>query len=232
MRLAVHQPNFLPWIGYFSKMAASDVFVLLDEVQFPRGKSIANRATVKGPNGLTELVVPVSIPKGKEGKASYRELDLPDGKWRKKLLKTLEMGYGKQPYFGTTFPFLEEIIGKADFCEMNLTFIEQVHDTLELRPRLYRLSELEGIPEGKLERIIQLCERFGASSYLSGQGAAKYNDPELLQSHGIELLYTSKPLFDEPVMDEAVENGLSIIDPLFRIGPEATAEAFRGMSWH
>lgn len=224
MTLAVHQPNFLPWIGYFSKMAASDVFVLLDDVQFPRGKTVANQAKVRGPNGVVETAAPVSIPKGKEGKASYRELTLAGGKWRKKLLKTLEMGYQKEAYFHELFPFLEELLQGNDFCEMNLAFIHRVRDMLGLETRLYHLSELEGIREDKLDRIFDLCERFDATRYLSGQGAAKYNDPEQFRAHGVELSYTSKPSFDDPALDEALQEGLSIIDPLFRIGAESCGE--------
>jgi hypothetical protein len=205
-------------------MAASDVFVLLDDVQFPRGKAVANRARLRGPNGYVETAASVSIPKGQEGKASYRELGLAGGKWRKKLLKTLEMSYGKEPFFDELFPVLEELLQMEDFCGMNLAFIHRVRDMLGLDTQLYVLSELDSIREGKLERIFDLCERFGATRYLSGQGAAKYNEPERFQAHGIELAYTSKPVFDEPVMDEAVEEGLSIVDPLFRIGSEKTGE--------
>lgn len=224
MTLAVHQPNFLPWVGYFSKMAASDVFVLLDEVQFPRGKTVANQAKLRGPNGYMEAVAPVSIPKGKEGKASYRELGLSGGKWRKKLLKTLEMGYGKEPYFQELFPVLEELLQSEDFCEMNLAFIHRVRDMLGLSTKLYRLSAIEGVAEEKQERIFDLCDRLGAERYLSGKGAAKYNDPARFQGRGIELTYTSKPQFDDPIMNEAVEEGLSIMDPLFRIGGEKAGE--------
>lgn len=61
MILSMHQPNFIPWIGFFDKIEKSDVFVLLDDVQYPRGKSVANRNKILGKNGVVEMVVPISI---------------------------------------------------------------------------------------------------------------------------------------------------------------------------
>ena len=69
--LAVHQPNYLPWLGWFHKLAAADVFVYLDAVQFPRGRSFAARNRIKTPNGVAWLTVPVSVPKGRDGKATW-----------------------------------------------------------------------------------------------------------------------------------------------------------------
>ncbi|MFB6257495.1 MAG: WbqC family protein [Flavobacteriales bacterium] len=227
MILAVHQPNFLPWVGYFSKLAASDSFVLLDEVQFPRGKSPANRAIVQGPNGPTELVLPVSIPKGREGKASYREVGISEGKWRKKFLKTLEMGYKKTPYFEEHFPFIKELLGMRDLCEMNIAFVRYVVQELGLETELSLLSEHRGIRDEKLDRIFDLCHSKGAEVYLSGKGAAKYNDPVRFEAAGISLYYTEKPVFEEPVMQESVEHGMSVLDPLFRLGKGRCAELFR-----
>ncbi|MBD3224736.1 MAG: hypothetical protein GF313_08400, partial [Caldithrix sp.] len=72
--MAMHQANYLPWIGYFYKMMQSDVFVYLDNVQYPRGQSFAARNRIKTPNGPSYLTVPISLPKGQKGKASYREV--------------------------------------------------------------------------------------------------------------------------------------------------------------
>ena len=227
MILAVHQPNFLPWVGYFWKMAASDHFVLLDEVQFPRGNTFANRATVAGPNGYIELTVPVSVPKGHSGKVSYRGLELPDGKWRRKLLKTLEMGYKKAPYFQEHFPFIEEWLRMEDFCEMNIAFIRYVRDRTAMGTDLSLLSEYEGIFGERSERIVELCRKNEASIYLSGKGAAKYNEPEHFEREGIELQYLERPHFDNELLQEAMRQGRSILDPLFHLGAEAIGEAFR-----
>lgn len=228
MTLAVHQPNFLPWVGFFSKMAASDVFVILDTVQFPRGKNVGNRAKVRGANGDTELVVPVSVPKGNEGKVPYRKLELAEGKWRKKVLRTLEMNYKKAPFFEELFPFLKELIGEEDFCGMNIAFIREMRDRLGLSTGLFLLSEFEDVRDERQERILDLCSGLGADRYLSGLGAKKYNQPELFEEKGVELAYHRPPEYGEPALDEAVEAGLSLTDPLFRIGAERCGEILRG----
>ena len=82
--LAIHQPNYLPWIGYFDKMRTADVFVLLDAVQYPRARSVANRNAIRTAQGELLLTVPVSKPKGSEGKAGYREVTFADESWRGK----------------------------------------------------------------------------------------------------------------------------------------------------
>ncbi len=227
MTLAVHQPNFLPWVGFFSKMAASDVFVILDSVQFPRGKNVGNRAKVQGPNGVTELVVPVSIPKGNEGKVPYRDLDLAEGKWRKKILGTLEMGYKKAPFFEELYSLLQDLLNRDDFCGMNLEFIREFRDRAGLKTELFLLSDLPSMSEDRQGRILDLCEHFGAKCYLSGLGAKKYNEPELFEERGVELRYHQPPTFEDPVMDDAVLEGLSIIDPLFWNGWKGCGEGLK-----
>ncbi|NOX90296.1 MAG: WbqC family protein, partial [Calditrichaeota bacterium] len=86
--MAMHQPNYIPWLGYFYKIAKADIFVYLDIVQFPRGKSFAARNRIKTPNGATYLTIPVSLPKGKEGKVLYTEVRFADEQWKKKHLKS------------------------------------------------------------------------------------------------------------------------------------------------
>ncbi len=60
--MAMHQPNYVPWLGYFHKLARCDMFVHLDTVQFPRGQSFGARNRIKTPNGVAWLTVPVARP--------------------------------------------------------------------------------------------------------------------------------------------------------------------------
>ena len=78
----MHQPNYLPWIGFFDKLRRCDVFVLLDEVQYPRGGSVANRNRIRTGNGTLMLTVPVSKPPGSQGKVLYREVRFADAAQR------------------------------------------------------------------------------------------------------------------------------------------------------
>src|SRR5215216_4803864 len=111
MIVSIHQPNFLPWLGYFDKLLKSDVFVLFDDVQFPRGKTYANRVLIKTINGEAWITVPV---------ADRGELQLikdvsiaANPVWKRKLIKTLEVNYAKAPFTKKYLMGLKDVIEKA-----------------------------------------------------------------------------------------------------------------------
>jgi hypothetical protein len=95
MIVSVHQPNFIPWLGFFDKIAASDIFVILDEVQFPRGKSVANRNKIKTSDGIFELVIPITHPHGNNRISNYTEVSFSNKDWMRKILKTIHQNYQK-----------------------------------------------------------------------------------------------------------------------------------------
>ena len=141
LTLAVHQPNYIPWLGYFHKLAASDVFVYLDAVQFPRGQSFGARNRIKTPNGVSFLTVPVSSPKGRKGKATYREIEFAEPRWRDKHLKTVEMSYARAAHFGEVFDLYRQGLETGSTpVEVNVALIEAFanlpRDRDEARPAL------------------------------------------------------------------------------------------------
>jgi hypothetical protein len=218
--LAMHQPNYLPWLGYFEKMHRADVFVLLDAVQYPRGRSVANRNRIRAGDGELLLTVPVHVPGGREGKASYTEVELGDERWRKKHLRSLEQAYGRAPYFSSCFPPLAAIItGSESFCELTVALVRFVARALGIGTPTPRLSELGLAPGAKNELTIALCRHFGAGVYLSGTGARSYNDEPGLAAAGIELRYLD---FEHPAYRQQGTGfvpKLSAIDALFNCGP-------------
>lgn len=221
--MAMHQPNYLPYAGYFYKMGRCDLFVLLDAVQFPRGQSFANRNRVKTHNGTTWLTVPVSIPSGEKGKVPYTEVAFGGDKWRRKHLRTLQMNYKKAPYYEEVYALVERVLEEAeDFTEMNISLIEAVAEYLEIDTPTARLSELGDDFGEKTELIVDICREVGAGAYLSGTGGGKeYNDEQLLASHGIELRYSDFEHPEYPQLWDGFESHLSVIDMLFNCGPES-----------
>lgn len=220
--LSMHQPNFLPWLGYFDKIRKSDVFVILDEVQIPRGKSIANRNKIKSAQGALELVVPLAKEKGYEGKIPYNMARIADPKWYKKALKAIELNYSKAPYFGKYFPVVKELFQLNDFCRMNVEFIRFVTDELKIDTPLELLSQIGKDIGSKNELIVNLCRHFEANVYLSGKGARKYNDPSFLEKNGIKLEYQE---FEHPVYQQLhgeFISYLSVLDLLMNHGPESS----------
>lgn len=219
----MHQPNYLPWLGFFYKMAHTDVFVYLDDVQVPRGQSYANRNQVKTPQGVTWLTVPLSIPSGQEGKALYTEVSFADESWKKDHLKTLKFNYARSGHFDEVFEMYREIVEPAsDFVDMNIALVEAFAEYLSIDTEGIRQSDLgEGFGQ-KNQLIIELADEISANVYLSGTGGGEtYNDPELLAEHGIELRYSD---FEHPTYEQLwdeFEPHLSIVDLLFNHGPES-----------
>mgnify|MGYP006305196201 CR=1 FL=1 len=221
MILSMHQPNFIPWLGYFDKIKKSDVFVILDNVQYPRGKSVANRNKIKIAQDSKEIVVPISRPKGYEGKVTYRGVEFGDLKWYKKALKTIQMNYSRAPFFDYYYTKLESLFQMDNFCEMNIAFIKFAMDELKIDTPVYLLSDSGNVNYFKNDLIIYLCNTNGADVYLSGKGAQKYNDEEKLNAHGIQLKYLS---FEHPVYPQLhgeFISHLSVIDLLFNCGDES-----------
>ena len=227
MILSVHQPNFIPWIGYFHKIASSDIFILLDQVQYPRGKSVANRNKIKTINGVVELVVPISKPKGNEGKINYNELTFADPEWYVKILKTIYYSYSKSPYFTEVYVWIERLFQMTNFCEMNVRFIEELIHKLGVKTILKRQSEFNFDAQLKNnDLILSLCKVNHATVYLSGTGAKAYNNSELYTANLIELTYTDFTHPTYPQQFGPFESHLSMLDVLFNLGFEQTSKLF------
>ena len=218
--VAIHQPNYIPWPGYFHKLACCDVFVYLDAVQYPRGRSFAARNRIKTPNGVTFLTIPVSVPKGHEGKASYLEVDFADDKWRRKHLATVEQSYGRAEHFDDVYPLYERGVETGrTLVELNVALIEAFASYLRIGTRRVRLSELLPSFGQKTELIVDVCRALDADTYLAGSGGGReYTDEAVLAEHGIELRFDEYeyPRYEQLWGD--FEPNLSVLDVLLNCG--------------
>lgn len=220
--VAIHQPNFLPWQGYFHKLLSSDIFIFLDDAQFPRGKSYTSRVSIKSPGGPVWLTVPV---KGKGDLLPIKDIsmvDTPD--WQRKHLKTIENCYARAPFFKEYFPLIKELYQTDDLSlsNFNIKLITNLAQTITTK-RTARASELDVDYSNQLDHLIKLVKRAGGTKYLSGtgKGSARYLDEEAFRREGIEVLYQSfaHPSYPQ-LWGEFIPN-LSVIDLLFNCGPVA-----------
>ncbi len=218
---AIHQPNFLPWPGFFYKMMNSGVLVFLDDVQYVR-RSIINRVKIKGPEGERWLTIPV-INKGKYYQ-NINEVEIQANlPWRKKLLGSVSGCYGKAPYFKEYFSQFSEIIEREYryLVEINFALIEWLSRSVGIEVKTEKASRLEGVTGLSTERLVSICEAVGAKRYLSGYGGSKYQEEELFHGHGIELaVYDFAPPVYEQLWGEFIP-GLSTLDLLFNCGPRS-----------
>lgn|ERR1700740_2024687 len=221
--IAIHQPNFIPWLGFFYKIYKSDIFVLLDNVQFPK-ESAAARNFIKGKNG-DKVLLSVSVKKSEGAFQNYNEIELDySSKWNIKHLNQIKDAYIKSPYFNQYFPEFETILKTrfSNLAELNIVIIKWALKHLEITTEIEIASNFDKGDFGKKnDRNLNICLHFGASSYLSGSGAKKYNDEKLYKENNVELLYSdySSAIYPQINGNEFIPN-LSILDALFNCGPE------------
>ena len=217
MKLAIHQPEHLPWLGFFNKMAQVDTYVILDDVQYVKG-NYQNRNKILGTNGEQWISVPVQ---GK-GRLDSTILDMQiaeerNPKWRRKYLNTLYLSYRNHPYFSLHFPFFEKLLEKnmMSLRDLNIEIIHYFADFLDIHPRFLKASELE--TEGKKsDLVLSICKTLGADTYLSGAGGMHYMNLEDFEREGIEVCFQNftHPVYPQLHTEEFIPY-LSTLDLLF-----------------
>jgi hypothetical protein len=225
MIVSIHQPNYIPWAGYFHKIVRSDIFVVLDDVQFTKG-SVANRNVIKGTDGKELLLtVPVMLSKG--AFQNYNEIAIDyKTKWNSKQYNSIRSNYGKAPYFKALAPELEAILMTEyqTLSALNMAIIRWVMRVLDIKTKVVYSSAVKEDVGVKNDRIIHLCQHFGATAYLSGNGARKYNDEEAYKAAAIRLLYTQFSMEPYPQLFGPYVPNLTILDMLFNLSPAEVME--------
>jgi len=221
MRVAIHQPNVLPWFGFFAKLAQADVWIALDDVPFSR-ESYTHRVGIAGPSGQEWL----SWPVGGQGGALIRDVILPTRRDASVLCDRVYARYAREKYGHSLGPLLSEMEQVASdvmgrLGPVNAAGIATLSRILGRNVRTVSSSTLrkEALPGD--EGCLQLCRAVGASTYVCGDGGANYANAERWKHDGIEL---RKARFTHPVYPGMPAGGLSIVDCLARHGPKETAK--------
>ncbi len=230
MRIAVLQPGYLPWLGFFDQELSVDLFVLYDDVQYDR-RRWRNRNRLKTPTGPGWLTVPVE-QKGKYDQI-IRDVKIDNTRpWRKKHLGAVATYYRKAPYFEKLFPQLEEIISKdwEYLWELDLALIEWLNRVIEIGTPVRMASEL-GVPGLKSERLLNICRKLGADQYYTGAAARHYLDLRQFEDAGIEVYFQE---YEHPVYPQLYGpfvSHLSVLDLLMVAGPAAKEIIESGRKW-
>jgi hypothetical protein len=221
MRLAVLQPSYLPWLGYFDQIDRVDVFVYYDDVQYDKN-GWRNRNRIKGPNGPVWLSVPVKH--SGRGLQNINEVEMDGQGWSRKHLRSLEQFYAKAPYGRDYMPGLVELLSRpwARLADLDIAVNDAIVRWLGLDTRIVRSSSL-GIEGDRNERLIRICRHFAADRYLSGNAAKVYVDEAAFAEMGISVEWQdySHPVY--PQMHGPFVSHLSIIDLLMNAGPDSLA---------
>ena len=219
MIVAVHQPQYLPWLGYFDKIRQADMFCYLDSVQYKKN-DWQNRNRIKTSQGWQWLTVPVRFKYPE--KICEVKID-PTVNWRQKHLQALTTNYRRAPFFEHYIRIFEQIYSEdwESVAELNICFIERLKDTMGLGSKsTIRSSQLE-LSKDPTGRLIDICKEVNAEIYLSGQDGVKYMEVERFEAHGIQVVIQDyhHPVY--PQMFKGFESHMSVVDLLFNCGPES-----------
>jgi len=219
--VAIHQPQYLPWLGYFDKLDRCDVFCLLDTVQYKKNE-FQNRNRIKTADGWQWLTVPVTyrFPQRIEEVGVNQTVD-----WQRKHLQSLKTNYSKAPFFDTYYASFEEFYQKSYemIVDVNVASIELLMELLGLERKLVLASSLKMDSEDPTLRLVQICQALGGAAYLSGKDGAKYMDVEMFASHQIDILFQDFKHPQYPQCYGPFEPNMSVVDLLFNCGSESLA---------
>ena len=224
MLVAIHQPNFLPWLGYFDRMVHADLFVLLDHVQFER-RNYQNRTLIRLEGEARWLTVPVVQLSQKE-KIVDKRIDNPPEEtarwWGPNSFNTLRYAYRKAPYFDLYAPRLKQIFETRweKLVDLNIATLELAREALDIRTPMVRSSTL-AVEGQRSALLLDICRKVGATAFLGGMGGSReYLDKEAFAAANMGVVWQD---FRAPQYaqcgDAPFTPGLSVLDVLFNCGP-------------
>ncbi|HZH12168.1 MAG TPA: WbqC family protein [Microvirga sp.] len=224
MKIAIHQPNYLPWCGFFTKMINCDVFVILDDAAIPNGRSFVSRTKIRNRDNEQWLSVPVS----KSGTPPIKDVSISEPSFCDKHLKTLHQNYAKADFYSEMIEIIEPALRArhSNLCALNIQLLRSISKSLGIGSELVLSSDLNVEEKGD-ERLIQLVKKLGGKCYLSGPGGENYQNKEKFEAAGITLeVKTYRPIPYQTQTFPFVP-GLSIIDALAVAGSSATRQVLR-----
>lgn len=219
MIVTIHQPEHLPWLGFFDKMRQADIFVLLDTTQFAKD-DFQNRNRIKTTHGPIWLTVPV-YKKGRSSQSLPETEICNDRNWRNRCWSLIEQNYREAPYFAEHKDFFAELYRQkwTWLVELNMVIIRYMAAQLGIKTQIITASELNVYEQGSTLVNFTICHKLGASVYLSGKHGRDYLDETPFHKHGIEVHYQQ---FEHPIYPQVGDgfvSHMSAIDLLFNCGP-------------
>jgi hypothetical protein len=218
MIVAGHQPNYLPWLGFFDKLRSSDTFIIEDNVQYER-QGFTSRNRVMTADGVRWLSVPIEHANKPLLINEVKIANKAEPDWRGRHWLTIKHSYCKAPYWSTFSDFFKETYEQewSLLIDLNLHLIKGVMGFLGIdRPVV--LSSSLGVGGKKTELIIAQCKKLGADTQLAGVGCKDYIDNQRFKQEGIKLVFQE---FTHPIYTQTCKGfvaNLSVVDYLFCTG--------------
>ena len=219
MIITIHQPNYLPYLGFFDKMKQSDTFVIYDDAQFNK-EDFQHRNKIRIYHGWKWLTVPVEKKHIPIRKVRIRnELTVKGITWQESHLKEIRDNYNATSYYALYENHLEAIYtDKYDkLIDLNMNLINFLKNAFNIKTKIIFASEL-GFRSQSTERLVDITEALGGDVYLSGPAGRDYLDVSLFDSRGISVEFQD---FKHPVYKQRYDGfipNMSAIDALFNVG--------------
>ena len=219
MKIAIHQANYFPYPGFFHKINQADIFVIQDDVKFEN--RITNRNKIISSSEYTWINVPI--------KKGHKSLPIMDVKinneipWGKINLKKICAGYNKAKFFHLYKDYFENLYKKEwnNIFDLNFETIKQVLRWLDIKVEIVIESELR-VSGQPTERLVKVCKKLGADTYISGIGGKRYLDEKLFKKNKIILKHQNyNPIRYLQHMSKSFIPNLSIIDLLANVGSKS-----------
>ncbi|MBI1945863.1 MAG: WbqC family protein [Deltaproteobacteria bacterium] len=227
MIVSIHQPQFLPYLGFFHKVAHSDLYVVLDDVQFlERGHQ--HRNEIKMQTGKQWLTVPVVQDRGQ----LIKDVRIDEGtNWRRKHWAALESNYRPAPFWRELSPGLKAVLvegGHTKLAALDVDLLRWAFGALGIKTPIRWSSEL-GVQGEQTARLVSVCRAVGASVYLSGQGGRQYMELGQFEAAGVEVRFQefAAPSYPQQFAQLGFIPSLAVVDALFNCG----GEGVRAVIW-
>lgn len=219
--VAIHQPNYIPWIGYFDKIAHTDIFVFLDSVEYSHG-GVTNRNKIRNSSGWNWLTVPVNK---KDTNKSICEVGFADDKWWKKHLTALQGSYSKADHFSEYASYFYELYSEKKYdniADLNIDIIKYLSSSFGISTKYVRSSEMNIDPTlHKNSLLIEILQKLNADTYIAGKGCVDYMDDDKFIKNGIEVVYNNFKPFVYKQRWDGFEPYMSAVDLLFNEGDKS-----------
>jgi hypothetical protein len=229
--VAIHQPTYLPWLGFFDKLRRSDVVIILDDVQIQRtGSSWVNRTQILSEGKTLWLTIPIHRPSGLQQISATKIVD--EDFWKKRHRGLIHTAYRMYPHYRTISPILDEVYGNSEssLLEFNIFTIRKILELLESNDaEKFVFASSFNVKSGGTSRLVELVKRSGGDSYLCGAGSTNYLQPEKFADAGVLLKFQNFVEVERPQNGTSdFVKGLSVLDSLSIIGARATSQILGG----
>ena len=223
--IVIHQPDFVPYLGFFHRLLHADAFIILDHVRMSK-RGWVHRDKIKTPGGEQWVSVPV---RGLADSPVINEAEIDRNALYEKLPRMIEASYRKTAYFNDIFPhLLAPFEAHTKLIDLNMDLIKKLMEWLDIQIPLTYSSTL-GVHSTKSAMNAELVHTLGGTHYLSGVGARDYHEQEPFEKLGIQVVWQD---FTHPVYPQAFGEFipfLSTLDALFNVGIEGTRTLLRSL---